>query len=134
MRAGPGASVAERRAKLVVQCACEILGIEAAAAPAILQLPLSVIEFENELRNRFGAAQPDLVFRTDSTLERARLDRRVLPEVPKVILRQGAPRRDERANEQPAGLDAHRLARAAQAPAGPGTSARSTPAGDRRRA
>ena len=63
-------SVAERRARLVVQCACELLGIDSSTAE--LQLPLSVAEFEVELRNRFGAAHPDLVFRTDSTLERAR--------------------------------------------------------------
>jgi hypothetical protein len=89
-------SVAERRAKLVVQCACELLGIEAARASSELHLPLSVVEFETELRNRFGAAHPDLVFRTDSTLERARLDRRGLGGIPKVVLRQGAPRRDDR--------------------------------------
>jgi hypothetical protein len=88
-------SVAERRARLVVQCACELLGIEASRAPSELRLPLSVVEFEIELRNRFGAAHPDLVFRTDSTLERARLDRRGLEDIPKVILRQGAPRRDD---------------------------------------
>ena len=89
-------SVAERRAHLVVQCACQILGIDAHAAPSELHLPLSVAEFEAELRNRFGAAHPDLVFRTDSTLERARLDRRGLEHIPKVILRQGAPRREGR--------------------------------------
>jgi hypothetical protein len=88
-------SVAERRARLVVQCACELLGIDASVAAAQLRLPLSVVEFEIELRNRFGAAHPDLVFRTDSTLERARLDRRGLEDIPKVILRQGAPRRDD---------------------------------------
>jgi hypothetical protein len=95
-------SVAERRARLVVQCACELLGIEASRAPSELRLPLSVVEFEIELRNRFGAAHPDLVFRTDSTLERARLDRRGLEDIPKVVLRQGAPRRDEALGERAA--------------------------------
>jgi hypothetical protein len=85
----------------MVQCACELLGINVEVAPSVLQLSLSVAEFENELRNRFGAAHPDLVFRTDSTLERARLYRREMPGVPKVILRQGAPRRDDTAAEQP---------------------------------
>jgi hypothetical protein len=93
-------SVAERRARLVVQCACELLGIDASAATATLHLPLSVVEFEIELRNRFGAAHPDLVFRTDSTLERARLDRRGLEDIPKVILRQGAPRQDNPSTER----------------------------------
>ena len=95
-------SVAERRARLVVQCACELLGIDPAQATAELHLALSVVEFEAELRNRFGAAHPDLVFRTDSTLERARLDRRGLEDIPKVVLRQGAPRRDERLSERSA--------------------------------
>ena len=102
-------SVAERRARLVVQCACELLGIDPSRATTELHLPLSVVEFETELRNRFGAAHPDLVFRTDSTLERARLDRRGLEDIPKVILRQGAPRRDDRLGE----------------PSGPRTAARS---------
>jgi hypothetical protein len=95
-------SVAERRARLVVQCACEVLGIDPSQAAPELRLPLSVVEFEAELRSRFGAAHPDLVFRTDSTLERARLDRRGLEDIPKVILRQGAPRRDDHQAERSA--------------------------------
>jgi hypothetical protein len=86
-------SIALRRARLVVQCACELLGIEARQAPAELHLQLSVADFEQELRNRFGVSHPELVFRTDSTLERARLERRGLAGVPRVVLRQGAPSR-----------------------------------------
>jgi hypothetical protein len=88
--------IAERRARLVVQCALELLEAgngAGGAGQSLLQLPLSVSEFENALRSRFGVEHPDLVFRTDSTLERARLDRRKLPGLPRVVLRQGAPRR-----------------------------------------
>jgi hypothetical protein len=111
--------VAARRACLVVQCACELLGIRPGEAPAILQLQLSVAEFESELRNRFGAAHPDLVFRTDSTLERARLDRRQMPEVPKVILRQGAPRREESSGDRSAQFNTARTAHSTAAASRP---------------
>jgi hypothetical protein len=80
----------------VVQCASDLLGIPPETLGAELQVPLSVTEFAGELRARYGSAHPELVFRTDSTLERARLDRRALPGVPRVILRQGAPRRSQR--------------------------------------
>lgn len=89
-------SIARRRAQLVVQCACELLGIDVQRAPAELHLPLSVADFEVELRNRFGLSHPELVFRTESTLERARLERRGLSGVPRVVLRQGAPTRARR--------------------------------------
>jgi hypothetical protein len=89
-------SIALRRAQLVVQCACELLGINTANAPAELHLPLSVADFEQELRSRFGLSHPELVFRTESTLERARLERRGLSGVPRVVLRQGAPTRARR--------------------------------------
>ena len=89
-------SVSERRAALVVKCASELLGSLPADGQDI-HLPLSVLEFERELRNRYAASHPDLVFRTDSTLERARLDRTRMPHLPRVILRQGAPRRTGRA-------------------------------------
>ena len=96
--------ITERRARLVVQCAQELLAAAngngngngsngTAQGLTPLHLPLSVSEFEDGLRVRFGAEHPDLVFRTDSTLERARLDRRNLPDLPRVVLRQGAPRR-----------------------------------------
>jgi hypothetical protein len=88
--------VAERRAQLVIQCARDLLG-ERAPATGDLHLPLSVTEFERALRERYGGLHPDLVYRTDSTLERARLERRQFPHLPKVVLRQGAPRRADRA-------------------------------------
>jgi acyl-coenzyme A synthetase/AMP-(fatty) acid ligase len=85
-------SIAERRAALVVQCAQELPGAMRASTGDI-HLPLSVLQFEEELRSRFGNSHPELVFRTDSTLERARLERDRLQHIPKVVLRQGAPRR-----------------------------------------
>ena len=89
-------SVSERRAALMVRCAREIAG--ATVTPeADISVPLSVLEFERELRARYGSSEPELVFRTDSTLERARLDRTRLKHLPKVILRQGAPRRHREA-------------------------------------
>jgi len=91
-------SIALRRAQLVVQCACDLLGIDVSRAPPELHLPLSVVDFEQELRNRFGVSHPELVFRTESTLERARLERRGLAGVPRVVLRQGAPTRARRSN------------------------------------
>ncbi len=89
----PAGSTAERRARLVVACACDILGIDPAAIGGEIHLPLSVDEFEQELRQRYALTHPELVYRTDSTLERARLERRGLESIPRVILRQGAPRR-----------------------------------------
>jgi hypothetical protein len=85
-------SIAERRAALVVQCAQELPGA-CTAATGDIHLPLSVNEFETALRTRFGSSHPELVFRTDSTLERARLEREGLEHLPRVVLRQGAPRR-----------------------------------------
>jgi hypothetical protein len=89
--------VSERRARLVVQCACELLGIDPASAATDLQLALSVQEFEYELRRRYAGSHPELIYRTDSTLERARLERARLPWLPRVILRRGAPPRSARA-------------------------------------
>jgi hypothetical protein len=88
-------SVSERRAALVVQCASELLG-KPTPTGSDIHLPMSVSEFEQELRSRYAAAYPELVFRTDSTLERARLDRSRYPHLPRVVLRQGAPRRPHR--------------------------------------
>ena len=88
-----GGSTAERRARLVVACACDILGLDPGAISGEIRLPLSVEEFEQALRQRYALTHPELVFRTDSTLERARLERRGLESIPRVILRQGAPRR-----------------------------------------
>jgi len=86
--------VSERRAQLMVRCACELLGVDPATVVGDLRLPLSVTQFENELRTRYALTHPELVYRTDSTTERARLDRNRLPGLPRVILRQGAPPRD----------------------------------------
>lgn len=84
-------SVSERRARLVVQCACELLGVDPANVSDDLHLMLSVGEFERALRERYAATHPQLIYRTDSTLERARLERARLPRLPRVILRRGAP-------------------------------------------
>ena len=92
-RAPARVSVAERRARLVIQCACEMQGIDPATAVADLHLPISVVEFESELRTRYAVSHPDLIYRTDSTLERARLERARLPHLPRVVLRRGAPPR-----------------------------------------
>lgn len=83
--------VSERRARLVVQCACELLGVDPATASGDLRLTLSVQEFEQALRERYAVTHPQLIYRTDSTLERARLERARLPRLPRVILRRGAP-------------------------------------------
>jgi len=91
------APISERRARLVVQCACELLGIDPASATTHLQLALSVQEFEREMRRRYALTHPELIYRTDSTLERARLERTRLPWLPRVILRRGAPPRGARA-------------------------------------
>jgi hypothetical protein len=79
-------SVSYRRAKLMVDCACAILGVEAGAKLSELQVPLSVTEFNRQLSARFGATHPDLVYRTNSTLERARLERKPGWNLPKVNL------------------------------------------------
>ena len=84
-------SVSERRARLVVQCACELLGVDPATVSGDLHLMLSVEEFERALRERYALTHPQLIYRTDSTLERARLERARLPPLPRVILRRGAP-------------------------------------------
>ena len=84
-------SIAQRRAELVVQCACEILGCSLEKQAQALQLQLTVKEFERELRDRYGAAFPDLVMRSDSAIERARLNRSGLGGLPQVLLRMGAP-------------------------------------------
>jgi len=87
------ASVGRQRAELVVRCACVLLGLADAPPVNALRLNLSVEEFDRELRTRFGRSHPELVYRTESTTERARLIRDPSWPLPKVILRQGAPRR-----------------------------------------
>jgi hypothetical protein len=86
-------SVSERRAALVAAFALEMEGA-VIASNGDIHVPVSVAEFEQALRAGHGAAYPELVYRTDSTLERARLERpAALRHIAKVILRQGAPRR-----------------------------------------
>jgi hypothetical protein len=85
--------VAERRARLVVRLACELLGLDPAQTATDLHLPMSVAAFEAALRSRYAASYPELIYRTDSTLERARLERARFPQLPRVILRRGAPPR-----------------------------------------
>jgi len=81
----------ESRARLVVQCALDILGKRPDEVQGDIHLPISVAEFSAEFQRRYAASHPDLAFRTAATFERARLDRRRLPELPRVILRQGPP-------------------------------------------
>lgn len=86
--------IAERRARLAVQCACELLGLDPARlGNQDLHLNISVADFEQALRERYASSHPDLIFRTDSTLERARLSRARFPHLPRVVLRRGAPPR-----------------------------------------
>ncbi len=84
-------SITESRARLVVQFAAEQLGMPEAPRHGELRLRLSVGEFSNELRRRYGRSHPELVLRSDSSLERARLHRDGLDGLPKVVLRMGAP-------------------------------------------
>ena len=83
----------ERRAQLVVECALAILGNRREQQSGDINLPLSVAEFSREFHKRYAHSHPELAFRTDATFERARLDRRRLPHLPRVILRQGPPPR-----------------------------------------
>ena len=81
----------ESRARMVVQCALDILGKRPEDFAGDIHLPISVAEFSNEFRRRYAGSHPDLAFRTAATFERARLDRRRMPDLPRVILRQGPP-------------------------------------------
>jgi len=92
-KARRGGSPFERRARLMVECALEILGKTREQCSGDLHLPLSVAQFTLELRRRYAALHPELIYRTDATFERARLDRRRLPDLPRVVLRQGPPPR-----------------------------------------
>ena len=93
-------SVIERRAQLMVQCACELQGVDPSSISGDLYLPMSVAEFESELRTRYALSHPYLIYRTDSTLERARLERRQFAHLPRVILRRGAPPRARTAGNE----------------------------------
>lgn len=79
----------------MVECALQILGRTRDECHGDLYVPLSVAQFTQELRRRYAAQHPELIFRTDATFERARLDRRRLPDLPRVVLRQGPPPRSE---------------------------------------
>lgn len=89
-------SISWQRAHLVVRCACDILGLDEIPARPDLRLNLTVEEFGEELVKRYAASHPMLVFRTESSIERARLERRFKEFLPKVHLRQGAPPRAAR--------------------------------------
>jgi hypothetical protein len=86
----------ERRATLVVEFALELAGLTAGQVRADITLPLSAAEFQRELQRRYGDAHPELTFRSLATVERARLERKRLPYLPRVILRQGPPPRARR--------------------------------------
>lgn len=83
----------ERRARLVVQFAQELSGQPANGEGADIRLPLSAAEFQRELVRRYGDKYPDLAFRSEATVERARLQRSKFPDLPRVVLRQGPPPR-----------------------------------------
>jgi hypothetical protein len=86
----------ESRARLVVKCALDILGLAEHEVDGDIHLQISVAEFGAEFQRRYAATHPDLAFRTAATFERARLDRRRMPDLPRVILRQGPPPLSER--------------------------------------
>jgi hypothetical protein len=90
---GPrGNLIFTQRAELVVQFACELLGLPSVPAVEALELPLSVAEFQQQLRSRYASTFPRLVMRSEATIERARLTRSDTPvRLPRVVLRQGAP-------------------------------------------
>ncbi len=85
-----------RRALLVIQCARELPGARICAVTGQINVELSSSQFEAELRRRYSKSHPDLVFRADSTFERARLDRHRYKHLPRVVLRQGPPPKSER--------------------------------------
>ena len=99
VRTGAGkrrASPFERRATLVVQFAMELAGLSAGEVTGDITLPLSAAEFQRELQKRYGDAHPELAFRSMATVERARLQRDRLTNLPRIILRQGPPPRAQR--------------------------------------
>jgi len=83
--------ISHRRAELVVQFACELLGLDAVPQVETLELPLSVLEFQQQLQRRYANVFPRLVMRSEATIERARLTRSAPIRLPRVVLRQGAP-------------------------------------------
>jgi hypothetical protein len=89
-------SVLERRATLAVEFARQLLGDAEQPGGKPLVLCLRAGEFQVLFRERYASKYPDLVHRSESSLERARLERRKLPHLPRVILKQGAPRKQDR--------------------------------------
>ncbi|MFO1400057.1 MAG: hypothetical protein U1F30_02395 [Steroidobacteraceae bacterium] len=77
----------------MVRFACELLGLESIPQVEVLQLPLSVSEFQQQLQRRYAGEHPRLVMRSEATIERARLMRPEPIHLPRVVLRQGAPPR-----------------------------------------
>ena len=94
-----------RRALLVIQCARELPGAKISPETGQINLDLSTRQFELELRRRYGKSYPDLVFRADSTFERARLDRHRYKDLPRVVLRQGPPPKAERPSNEFTSID-----------------------------
>jgi len=94
-----------RRALLMIQCARELPGATICPETGQINLDLSIKQFELELRRRYGKSHPDLVFRADSTFERARLDRHRYKELPRVVLRQGPPPKSERPSHESLAID-----------------------------
>jgi hypothetical protein len=94
--ASPPQSAFLRRALLIIHCARELPGASICPETGQINLKLSARQFEAELRRRYGKSHPDLVFRADSTFERARLDRHRYKDLPRVVLRQGPPPKSER--------------------------------------
>ena len=90
-------SVLERRATLAVEFARQLLGEPETSSAKPLVVCLRVGEFDLLFRERYASSYPELVHRSESSLERARLERRKLPHLPRVILKQGAPRKQDRA-------------------------------------
>ncbi|MFO1265507.1 MAG: hypothetical protein U1F67_01075 [Rubrivivax sp.] len=86
------AGTAKLRAELVVRFACELLGAEITPDGGELRLELTVAQFQQALQARYGTQFPRLVFCDEDSIERARLDRKRFAEIPKVMLRRGAPR------------------------------------------
>lgn len=87
------AGTAKLRAELVVQFACELLGAATAPDGGQLKLELTVAQFQQALQARYGTQFPRLVYCDEDSIERARLDRSRFAEIPKVMLRRGAPPR-----------------------------------------
>jgi hypothetical protein len=78
----------ERRARLAVQLALDLLNRPAFTDTSDLVLEMSVEKFGEAFQRRYATSHPDMAFRTTETLERARLDRKQIVGLPRVILKQ----------------------------------------------